>query len=582
MSKKSFARLVRIVTGTFGTAREETFSFEASLTRFEKFVHFWVLVSRSFVRNRCPVRASALSFTTLLALIPMLAVAMSVSSVFLKTKGEEQITAFIERFVEQMVPNDFTNAEDFAFESGTNAPLPETTATNPPPLVLETNLNAVAASPNPTTNAPSAEIRAALDALGRKRAAGYIHSFIQNTYSGTLGGLGVVFLLWTAIVMLTRVEETFNDIWGVTRGRNWLSRVVLYWATITLGPLLMISAVGLASGPHFRKTSDLLRVVPLLEPVISQLLPILVITLTFALFYKLVPNTKVHFGAALVGGALAGTAWHLFNLFSLYLGSRAVNASKIYGSLALVPLLMLGLYTIWVIVLFGAQVAYAFQNRESYLQEKLAENVNQRGREFVALRLMTCIGQRFERGLPPATIPEMSRELGIPSKLIAQVMQTLLAARLVVEASGPETGYTPARPLDAINCHHILLAMRATQGQELVTREEPVREEVFGEFARIQAAEKDAASTVTILALVNRAQARLAIASPAEPENETKRAPAPIVVTELPNEPVIAAAFQSEATEATNLNETKPASPATAATPAPLPPNGDDNLSFPL
>src|SRR6185369_10623996 len=113
----------------------------------------------------------------------------------------------------------------------------------------------------------------------QKQAASYIHQFIQNAYSGRIGVVGVIFLLWTAIVMLTRVEETFNDIWGVTRGRNWLSRVVLYWATITLGPLLLVGALGLANGPHFQKTGDLLKAVPLLVPVISQLLPILVITL---------------------------------------------------------------------------------------------------------------------------------------------------------------------------------------------------------------------------------------------------------------------------------------------------------------
>src|SRR6185503_16884759 len=105
MTKKSFARLIRIVTGTFGTAQEETFSFEASLTRFEKFVHFWVLVAGSFRRNRCPVRASALSYTTLLAMVPTLVVAMSLSSIFLKRSGEEQIKNFIGQFVEYMVPN---------------------------------------------------------------------------------------------------------------------------------------------------------------------------------------------------------------------------------------------------------------------------------------------------------------------------------------------------------------------------------------------------------------------------------------------------------------------------------------------
>lgn len=559
MANKSLARLIRILTGTFGSRKDELLSFEANLTKFEKFVHFWVLVWQSFVRNRCPVRASALSYTTLLALIPMLAVAMSVTSIFLKAEGKEQIETFIQQFVEYMVPASppGTNASSPSLEA---APPSSTPATPGPTnnVALTSSMDTYLTASLSPTNAPSSPITDVRVVAAQKQAADYIHGFIQNTYSGTLGVTGVVFLLWTAIVMLARVEETFNDIWGVARGRNWLSRVVLYWATITLGPLLLVGALGLTSGSHFQKTRDILIVVPFLEPVISQLLPVILISVTFILFYKLMPNTKVHFGAALVGGLLAGTAWHLFNLFSIYLGSRAVNASAIYGRLALIPLLMLGLYGVWVIVLFGAQVAYAFQNRESYLQEKLAENVNQRGREFVALRLMTCIGQRFERGLPPATVPEMSRELGIPTKLIQQVLQTLLAARLVVEVSGGEAGYTPARPLEAINCHHILLAMRATQGQELVTRDEPVRLEVFGEFARIQAAEKEAASSVTMLALVNRAHARLELALPAQTDNKTKAANVPVELTELPQEPATATAPETETPEVKVVKETKP------------------------
>jgi len=195
--------------------------------------------------------------------------------------------------------------------------------------------------------------------------------------------------------------------------------------------------------------------------------------------------------------------------------------------------------------LFGAQVAYAFQNREAYLQEKLAENVNQRGREFVALRLLTCIGQRFQRGLPPATVPDMSKELGIPSRLVQQVLQTLLTARLVVEVSRGEPAYAPARPLEEISAHHVLLAMRATVGQELVAHDEPVRAEVYGEFARIQEAERQAASSVTMLALVNRVQARLAIAPPIEPE-EIKVVPPVAVELEPARKPEPASAPEPE------------------------------------
>jgi DNA-binding IscR family transcriptional regulator len=265
-----------------------------------------------------------------------------------------------------------------------------------------------------------------------------------------------------------------------------------------------------------------------------------------------------------------------------------------------------GLYMVWLTILFGAQVAYAFQNRASYLQEKLADNVNQRGREFVALRLMTCIGQRFHRGSPPVTIREISAELGIPGKLAQQVLHTLLAARLVVEVSGPEAGYAPARPLESINTHHILLAMRATQGQELVTRDEPVRIEVLGEFARIQDAEREAASRVTMLALVNRAQARLELALPTDATVKSQPEATSQLVTTLTEEGLIEEAPVAsdegavppapiEVTPKVNFNPTSPSivppanvepKPKTAANAAPTAPlassTTNENESFPL
>jgi membrane protein len=419
----------------------------------------------------------------------MLAVAMSVSSIFLKTKGEEQIKTFIEQFVANIVPA-----------------APETNAPAAEDLFLTDDS---ATSTNAIAPIHDQRVQAA-----QQQAASYIHQFIQNTYSGTLGVTGMIFLLVTAILMLTRIEETFNDIWGVARGRNWLSRVVLYWAAITLVPLLLTAALGMSGGSHLEKTRAAISAVPFLDGVLAQALPVVIICFTFAMFYKLMPNTKVTFAAAFAGGALAGTAWHFYNLLTFVLAARAVSASKIYGGLALVPLLMGGLYMVWIIVLFGAQVAYAFQHRVAYLQEKLADNVNQRGREFVALRLMTHVGQRHQLGLLPPTVHELSAELAVPARLVRSILRTLLAARLVIEVAGGETGYAPARPLDAINCHHVLAAMRAADGQELLTRDEPVRAEVLGEFARIQDAERDAASTVTLLALVNRAQTKLELDAP--------------------------------------------------------------------
>jgi membrane protein len=342
----------------------------------------------------------------------------------------------------------------------------------------------------------------------RKQIARSIHGFIQNTRSGALGVTGSIVLIFAAISMLSRIEDTFNDIWGVARGRGWFTRIVLYWGVLSLAPLLVVVAAGLATGPHLESSKKFLTAMPWVGNLVFLFLPIVVLCLTFSMFYMLMPNTKVRWQAALVGGLVAAILFHLNNVVSVLYVSRVVSNSKIYGSLGLVPVFMIGLYFAWLILLFGSQVAYAFQNRATYVEERQVENINQRGREFVALRLMTSIGQRFLQGEPPAGIAEMGTDLCIPTRLVQQVMQTLAAARLVVETAGADPAYSPARPLETITCHDVLQALRATNGQELETRDEPLCNELYGEFNRIEDAERKAASAVTMLALARRAETK--------------------------------------------------------------------------
>ena len=492
MAIKPLSRLLKILTGVYSGA-------EGELSRLERFAHLCALVIRSFVRNRCPVRAAALSYTTLLALIPLLAVAISVTSSLLKNEGEEKIYEVIDKFVSNVMP-------PATFNTNSAAP---TLSLSPIMTVALAPTNSAAA-----TNAvalPEGDTR--VDAA-QKDAARHIHEFIQNTRSGALGVIGMLLLVYVAIQMLASIESTFNDIWGVTHGRNWLWRIVLYWTTITLGPLLIAGALGLAGGSQFQTTRILVGKMPFVGEVVFQFLPLVVLWLAFALIYLLVPNTKVRFGAALIGGIVGGSLWHLNNVFGFLYVSRVVTNSQIYGKLGLVPVFMIGLYFSWVILLFGAQVAYAWQNRQSYLQDKFVENVNQRGREFIALRLMTLVSGRFQRGEPAATLQQISAELGIPTKLAQQVLQPLLTARLVTETASGEHAYLPARPLDSITAHHVLRAVRAGSGQDITTRDEPARAEILGEFAKIEEAERAAASSVTLLTLVNRAQKQIGDAVP--------------------------------------------------------------------
>ena len=478
----------------------------ADFSKWQKFAHFWVLVGKSFSRNRCPVRASALAYATVLATIPMLAVAMSIASGLLKQKGEDQIDQFIVKVVASVIPPATINTNRASTETNLTA-TPTIQAAGPEALIETPHVQAVAdsAGEGEANSAPySADAYQVVQA--RRAIARSIHKFIQNTRSGALGVTGSILLIFAGISMLSRIEETFNDIWGVTRGRSWFMRIMLYWGIISLAPILLVVALGLATGPHLEGMRMLLATTPTMNVFVFQFLPVVVLCLTFAALYALIPNTKVRWRAALIGGLAGGILFHLNDLMSVLYVSRVVSNSRIYGSLGLVPVLMIGLYFSWLIMLFGAQVAYAYQNRAAYFEEKQVENINQRGREFIALRLMTCVGQRFVRGEPPPSAVEIAEALAVPTRLVQQLMQTLSDARLLTEAAGDEPAYLPSRPLENITCHDILLALRASPGQELATRDELASKEVYGEFQRIEDAERQAATSVTMLALVNRSQ----------------------------------------------------------------------------
>src|SRR6185369_9319640 len=329
-----------------------------------------------------------------------------------------------------------------------------------------------------------------------------IYALISHAQSATLGITGMAGLILVGILLLSTIEDTFNDIWGAPRRRSWFTRLVQYWTTISLGPIVVfviVAQLGSTFSPTARNLGGF--------AFSAQLMFLFVlISCAFALFYKMIPNTQVNWGAALVGGLMGGSLWLMLNIFNAFQLSRVVGMSKIYGTaLAVIPIFLVGLYFSWLIVLFGAQVAYALQNRQSYLQEKKAESVNERGREYVALRIMTHLAQRFEKGAKPATGLDLAAELGVPNRLVSRVLEPLIEGRLVIEVTCPnQIAYAPARPLENITYHDILQIMRVGGGQELETCKDCSRPVVNAEFHKIQEAECQAASAVTLKELVAR------------------------------------------------------------------------------
>jgi membrane protein len=455
MAHNTVARLKRLQAEALAFWKEEGVRTGGhAQSRFWRFAHFWLMVLRSFQHNRGPVRASALAYTTLLALIPMLAVAVSITTTFLKN-DTARTNELVDKLVRYVAPQ----------------------------LNLLTQVDEEEA------------------ALNRGIVVQRMLGFINNVDSGKLGVTAVIALIFVAISLLATIEATFNDIWGVSRGRTWLSRTIHYWAALTLGPLLIVTAVGFQTSPYIAWTKDFIGDNEALRYVFSRLLPLLLLIIVFTVLYRQIPNTKVRWRAALVGGAVGACLWQLNNMSSALYLSRVVTYSKIYGSIGAIPIFLVGLYFSWLILLLGAQVAYAWQNREAYAQEKQTERVNERGREFVALRLMASIARRFMNGERPAARIDLAKELAIPSHLACLLLGQLVQARLVVEVIGEETAYAPAKPLDQITAAQVLDALRVGAGEELETKDDPSRVVVRREFERILLAESSVAHHLTMQAL---------------------------------------------------------------------------------
>jgi len=434
------------------------------------------------MRNKCLVRASSLAYTSILALIPMLAVMVIVSTALLKQESDKRIDELIDRLIMTTAPQ--LDLLDEVEKENEVAPQPED----------DQNGESVMA---PTQGEPT----------GREAAIGHIKQFINNVDSGQLGFVATIMIVVVAISLLSTIENTFNDMWGVSKGRNLLNRVMRYWTALTLGPVCLISAIAITTGSRFEKTREWIESLPILGEWFFKLVPLAIIATGLSILYKVVPNTRVGWKAAFVGGGVAGFLWQVNNILSVVYVSRVATYSKIYGSIAMVPVFLLALYFSWLILLFGSQVAYSFQNRKIYLQNVAADNVNQLGMEFLAVRIMAFIGQKFIKGEPAPTASIIARHLDIASRLASKIVTELKGGGLLSEVNHEEeVGYTPSKPLESIFLSDILRSMREVDGNVPNSEEGEDRDRLEALMNEIRLTERTRTSRIHLAHLANGTQ----------------------------------------------------------------------------
>jgi membrane protein len=296
----------------------------------------------------------------------------------------------------------------------------------------------------------------------QEKLIGTIDTLIERLNAGAIGAVGTVLIFLAAIFLLGQLEMILNEIWGLKKHRPFFYRFALYWTAITFGPPLLALSIGIPA------TLRSYRAVGWLENYINvdlfTFLPYLFIWSAFTGIYTFMPNTKVRFISAAVGGIVGGTIWQVAGFgFTLYT-SKILVYSKIYGSLGIIPLFFLWLFISWSIFLLGAELSFTFQNFTLLRNGLKVHSPSYKEQEYLSLRILLVVGKNFLTDKRPPTLREITEQLQLPLNLSKELIASLVDCNLLIELHQSGQGaYLPARNLDAIRMSDIIQAVQGDQ-----------------------------------------------------------------------------------------------------------------------
>lgn len=392
-----------------------------------------------FQECKVPARSSALSFSSLLGLGPLVAISVLIGGFVLGNNSDPDLVA---------------NKLGLILENVA----PQLRQLNEAPPALEVPASQ-AATPGVATHSqvpPGAVVSPELVNL--------INDMISNARSGSAGVFGIFSLIIVVLLLFKSVEDAFNDIWGVRQGRSVVLRIIYYWTILTLGAVLFFAALALLTASTlinlFNTSIEKLPQGHALLAFLHWALPLFSVTLLLGmltLVYRIIPNTRVYWRAAFAGAAVVVGLLLLNNYVALLYVRRVMLTKSLYGSLALPIVLMLGLYVFWLYILIGGVISYAVQNVHFRNSQAAWGRLTEAMRERLSLVVLLTVGRRFQGCLPPVTTSQLSTMLKVPTQILNECLNRLVDMKLVItlqpaagEAS-TETRYQPARPLNRIN-----------------------------------------------------------------------------------------------------------------------------------
>ncbi len=399
------------------------------------------LVGRDFFADHCMLRASALTYSTLLAIVPLLALMFAL----LKGLGVQNVLE---------------------------------------PIILDRI------------------------AIGSEQIITAIIRYINNTNVGQMGAVGLIVLVISVLTLLSNIEESFNHVWGVKETRSLLRRFSDYFSVVTIGPVFLLAAISMTTTLESQSFVQTLLSMAYVGQVIFflfQVLPFVVMWATFTGLYIFMPNTRVSFRAALIGGIFGGTLWQLAQWFyvNFQLGVSRYNA--IYGTMAAVPIFMVWIYVSWLIVLLGLEVTYACQNLRTLRREIRGRDVNFASRELVALTVLLVTAEPFYRGEKAWGMERISAELELPPRLARSVIEELVRIGLLSEVQageGGEPAYQPGRAPERLKIHEVIEALREDGISYTRLRKTPERDVIREVEKKMREAARQSLEEVSLADLV--------------------------------------------------------------------------------
>lgn len=350
-----------------------------------KQVRIFILASRGFAKDNVQLRASSLTFYTLLSIVPVLAMIFGI-------------------------------AKGFGFKEYLQT-------------TLEQNLSGHQAV--------------------LKEVMNFADKMLANVKGGFIAGTGLVVLMWSVMHVLGNIESSFNDIWQIKKSRGFSKKLSDYISLIVIAPILIFISSGFTLsqiGDYFNNTFIVSYIGPIIK-IIVWVLSFSIIWFVFTLLYIIMPNTKVKFGPAFIGGIIAGTLFHMLQWAYVKFQVFLSGYGAIYGSFAALPLFLMWLQYSWLIVLFGAEIAFASQNVENYELETDSLFISNYNRRLLSLLVTHHIVKTFTEAKPAKTASEISETLDIPVRLVREIIYELLESNIISETTTKnikELAYQPA------------------------------------------------------------------------------------------------------------------------------------------